>query len=163
MKQFPNETDSLPGVAHRVVEVAWRVLQITTKTVLCQRPAPELTPTQMRALGFLLGSPGASLSELAQHLGLQKPTASKVLEELVQRGRVSRDAVPGNRRKLALHITPSGQAALEAATAPANTRVAELLARLSAEERETVARAMSLLHPLVQPGGVAGRTTTHAA
>lgn len=157
MKQFQCETD--PGRAPEpalVVEVAWRVLQVV-KAEVGRRQTPGLTPTQMRALGFLVGSPGASLSELADDLGLRKPTASKVVEELVQEGRVTRGVVRGNRRKLTLHVTPAGLDALETATAPAMARIGELLAPLTAAERETVARALALLHPLVRPAAAHDR------
>lgn len=147
-------------MAHTVIQVAWRVLRMVRAEVE-RRPTPELTLTQMQSLGFLISNPGASLSELAEHLGLQKPTTSKVVEELVQQGRVIREVAPGNRRKLTLHITASGSEVLGSAIEPAITRMAEMLARLTADERQEVERAMSLLHPLVQPGGSHVRTETN--
>lgn len=151
MKRFHNETiPSGRDPAHAVVEVAWRVIRMV-RAEIGPRPAPELTLTQMRSLGFLISNPGASLSELAEHLGLQKPTASKVVEELVKQKRIAREVVPGNRRKLTLHITASGRDVLETAAAPAMSRMADLLGRLTVEEQQTVRRAMSLLLPLVHP------------
>ena len=47
--------------------------------------------------------------QLAEDIGLQMPTTSKVVEELVQQGRVLREVVPGNRRKLTLNITADGR------------------------------------------------------
>ena len=150
------------AAAHAVIETAWRVLGMV-KAEVGRRETPGLTVTQMRSLGFLIESPGASLSQLAEDLGLQMPTTSKVVEELVQQGRVIRDVVPGNRRKLTLNITASGKDAVEAAAEPAMTRMAELLAQLTAEERTTIVRAMSLLHPLVLPASLRDRNETNAA
>ena len=116
-----------------------------------KRQTPELTFTQMQALGFLLTSPGTSLAELAAHLGLQSPTTSKVVEELVRQRRVTRTALAGNRRKLSLCITASGRKVMEAAAEPAVTRMATLLGQLNVKERAVVERAMSVLHPVVQP------------
>ena len=151
MKQFHDET-SPPSEAHVVIETAWRILGMV-KAEVGHRP-PELTLTQMRALGFLIGTPGASLSELAEDIGLQMPTTSKVVEELVQQGRVVREVVPGNRRKLTLNITADGRDVVGRAAQPAITRMTELLAQLSSGERATIARAMSLLLPLVVPAAV---------
>lgn len=132
MKQFHNET--VPPPAQAVIQVALRVLRMV-RAEIARQPGRELTLTEMQALGFLLSNPGASLSELADHLGLQKPTTSKVVEELVQQGRISREVVPENRRKLALNISESGREALELAAEPAMSRMTELLARLTEEER----------------------------
>jgi DNA-binding MarR family transcriptional regulator len=150
MKQLRPDTVRLAPVAHDLIQLSWRVLRITTRAVLDRPEAPSLRPTQLRALGVMLGSPGVSLSELADQLGLQKPAASKVVDELVRRRLVRREIVPHNRRMHALHVTARGERALDAATSPAGERVAELLARLDARERDTVARAMALLLPLVR-------------
>jgi DNA-binding MarR family transcriptional regulator len=133
------------------------------KTAVGRQPASGLTLTQMRSLGFLVGSPGASLSELAEDLGLQMPTTSKVVEEMVQQKWVVRDVVPGNRRKLTLRITAKGRKAVEKAAEPAMTRMAELLSQLTTKERQTVARAMALLHPLVTPANVRDANESNAA
>ena len=153
MKQLPRETARLAPVADSVIQVSWRVLQVTTRAVLEQPGTPALTPTQLRALGVVLGNPALSLSALAEQLGLQKPAASKVIDELVRRRLVRREVVPHNRRMHALHVTARGETALAVAAAPASARIAGLLRQLDARERHTVARAMTLLLPLV-------RTTT---
>lgn len=157
MKQFHDEKIAGRVAAQSVIETAWLVLGMVRAEV-ARTPGSGLTLTQMRSLGFLIGSPGASLSELAEHLGVQMPTTSKVVEELVQQRWVIRDVVPDNRRKLTLSITPKGRKVVEKAAEPAMTRMAVLLDQLSVRERQTIARAMSLLHPLVLPGSHQGRS-----
>ena len=161
MKQFHDETLAR-ATAESVIETAWRILG-AVKAAIGREPAAGLTLTQMRALGFLLGSPGASLSELAEDLGLQMPTTSKVVEEMVRQKWVVRQVVPENRRKLTLSVTAKGRKAVEKAAEPAMTRMAELLSQLTAKERKTVEQAMVLLHPLVMPGNVRDRSETNAA
>ena len=162
MKQFHRETLPAHAVATSVIETAWRILGMV-KTEVGRAQASDLTLTQMRSLGFLLGSPGASLSELAEDLGLQMPTTSKVVEGLVQQKWVVREVVPDNRRKLTLRITAKGRKVVDQAAEPAMTRMAELLAQLTAKERKTVEHAMSLLHPLVMPASLRDRSDTNAA
>ena len=153
MKQLRDETiGPNAGVARAVIQVAWRVMQVV-KTQVSQGQRADLSLTQMQTLGFLISKPGASLSELAQDLALQMPTASKVVEELVRQGRVSRTVVSDNRRKLALHVTARGARLMETAAEPAMARVAELLGELGVRDRAVVDRAMSLLRPLVEPAG----------
>ncbi|MFX4639379.1 helix-turn-helix domain-containing protein, partial [Acinetobacter baumannii] len=45
---------------------------------------------QIRTLGFLSMNPGASLSKVAEHLGVSNATASAVVDRLVQKGLVER-------------------------------------------------------------------------
>ncbi len=153
MKQFQRETKPRhSAAAQAVIQVAWRVMRMV-KTEVTQGQATELTPTQMQSLGFMISNPGASLSELAEHLGLKMPTTSKVVDELVRNGRAEREVVPGNRRKLSLNITGSGREVVETAAEPAVMRMAQLLGRLSAHDRVVVEQSMSLLHPLMQSVG----------
>lgn len=153
MNYFHNENEPVyDGTTRLVIEVASLVIR-RFRAELRQRQTAGLTFTQVRALGFVQANPAASLSDAAEYLGLQAPTTSKVVEELVQRGLVRRDAAESDRRRVTLHTTPEGDVALEAALAPARARVAELFAPLHDDERTTVHRAMELLHPLLVPGG----------
>ena len=151
MKQFHEETNpSDTAIAPAVIEVAWRVMRMV-RAEITRHDNPDLTMTQMQSLGYLIANPGASLSEVAEHLGLQAPTTSKVVEELVRQGLVVRTVVSDNRRKLSLRITPSGTKLMQAAAEPAMTRMAALLGSLTAQEQRTVVRSMSLLRTLVEP------------
>ncbi|MEP7001928.1 MAG: MarR family transcriptional regulator [bacterium] len=162
MKQFHDETLAAQAAAHSVIETAWRVLGMV-KAEVARTQTRDLTLSQMRSLGFLIESPGASLSELADHLGLQMPTTSKVVEELVQQRWAVRNVVPENRRKLTLSITAKGRKTVEKAAEPAMTRMAELLEQLNTRDRKTVERAMTLLLPLVLPSNLRDRSETNAA
>lgn len=159
MKQFHEETIAR---ANTIIETSWRVLGMV-KAAVGRAEGSGLTLTQMRSLGFLIGSPGASLSELAADLGLQRPTASKVVEELVRQRWVARKVVPDNRRKLTLTVTAKGRKVVEKAAEPAITKMAELLALLTPRGQDTIERAMSLLHPLVAPANGRDRSETNAA
>lgn len=156
MNYFHYETKEVEdGTAHLVIEVASLVIR-RVRAELRQREDAALTFTEVRALGFVRGNPTASLSDAAEYLGLQAPTTSKVVEELVRKRLVRREPAADDRRRVTLLATPEGEAALEAAVAPARERVAELLAPLAGDERDTVRRAMELLHPLLVPGERSG-------
>jgi DNA-binding MarR family transcriptional regulator len=148
MKQFHDETDTPAAAASAVIQASWRVIRIVRAAIESRRTT-DLTMTQLQALAFLVSAPGASVSEVAAHLGLQMPTTSKVVESLVQQGRVARKSVPENRRKLSLHITAAGRRVMGSAGRPGVTRMAELLAELSERDLSTVNRAMFLLQPIV--------------
>jgi DNA-binding MarR family transcriptional regulator len=148
MKVFAIE-NTIPAVpvAEGIVELASRVVQLVRSEVR-QHQTTGLPVSQIRALKFLKENPGASLSEVAESLGLGAPTVSKAINELVEGGMVSRTGDSADRRRVTLHATEGGLAALREASEVAHAQVAKLLAPLGEEEVAAVERAISLLQPL---------------
>ncbi|HEX7051632.1 MAG TPA: MarR family transcriptional regulator [Longimicrobiales bacterium] len=160
MTHFDHRNDSdAAAVAAAVAEATLLVMRIVRSEVRKRRP-DGLSVSALRALGYLKWHPGASLSDVSEHVGLGAPTTSKLVDDLVARGWVAREQDPADRRRLALRVLPAGRRKLEAVLEGAHRTIAERLAPLSAEEREAVRRAMALLVPLVRPScwseGVAG-------
>ncbi|HEY3241717.1 MAG TPA: MarR family transcriptional regulator, partial [Phycisphaerae bacterium] len=71
-----------------------------------QRP---LTVPQFRSLVFLNMHEDASLSAVAEHVGLSLPAASRLVELLVKRGFIERRARSNDRRSVALTLTGRGR------------------------------------------------------
>ena len=79
-----------------------------------ERAAGDLTLAQYRVLGLVAaGDERATL--LAGRLAITKPSVSAVVDGLVDRGCLAREAVEDDRRAVRLRITPAGRAALAAA------------------------------------------------
>ena len=148
MKVFAIENTMIPvPVAEGIVELASRVVQLVRAEVR-QHQTTGLPYSQIRALRFLKENPGAALSDVAEHLGLGAPTVSKAINELVEQGMVSRTGDSEDRRRVMLHATADGLAALRQASEVAHAQVAKLLEPLTDEEVAAVERAVSLLQPL---------------
>lgn len=77
-----------------------------------------LSIPQLRSLAFLKRNPGASLSEVAEHLGVTCATASTTIERLVQRNLVQRTDHPQERRRVVLNLTEEGKQLLEQGVHP---------------------------------------------
>ena len=144
MKRFEDENIAHASrvLALAVVEVSVAVTHLVRAEVRARLPR-GLSFTQLRALGALSRQPEASLSELADHLGLGMPTTSKLVEDLVTRRLVRRAGAPLDRRRLALRLTPAGAAALAEAWEIAGTRVAALLAPLPRARKVRLAAAVA--------------------
>lgn len=69
---------------------------------------PDLTMQQVRVLGHVVKSPGLIVNELGATLGVSAPTASGLVERLVEKGLVARADDAGDRRVKRLHATPAG-------------------------------------------------------
>ena len=107
--------------------------------------APFLSVPQFRVLVFLYRHPGASLSSVAEHLGVTCPTASVLVDRLVRRGLVDRTAYPQERRRIALTLTAAGARHLQQAREATNVRVADLLAGLPKSDVLKILEGVTLL------------------
>jgi len=93
----------------------------------------DLTLPQFRVLGLLAaGDERASL--LAARLAVAKPTMTAIVTSLVDRGYVVRESAPGDRRVVRLSISPSGEAAVEAAGARLRAVLDDVLTRCAHPE-----------------------------
>ncbi|HEX9370372.1 MAG TPA: MarR family transcriptional regulator [Roseiflexaceae bacterium] len=114
------------------------------------RPS-DLSVQQFRALMFVRRRPGASLAQVAEHVGLTPPSTSKMIDRLVARQLIDRQILADNRRRVTLNLTPLGESTLADAHAATRARLAELLAALPPDERAIVARAQRALQPVFTP------------
>ena len=103
---------------------------------------------QFRTLRFIQRHLDSSLSDIADHLGLTLPSASKLVDGLVKQKLVNRQESATDRRRLTLGLTQSGESIVNIARANAQASLAKKLSALSDDELDTVMRAMELLRPL---------------
>jgi DNA-binding MarR family transcriptional regulator len=96
-----------------LMEVVPSVMRSIQAEVQTERTGLSLR--QFQALTFLSDRRGASLSEMADHLGLRLPASSKLVDALVGHGLVTRADSHTDRRQLTLALTRRGKAALESA------------------------------------------------
>jgi DNA-binding MarR family transcriptional regulator len=127
-----------------VVPLAMRAIREEMRS----RRSAGLTVPQFRALVFLHGHAGSTLSALSDHLGRAPATVSKMIDGMVTGGLVVREALSADRRKVDLALTAAGRSILAAARRGTLTRLSAALDQLSPEERETVGHAMASLRRL---------------
>jgi DNA-binding MarR family transcriptional regulator len=107
--------------------------------------ADSLSIPQLRSLAFLNRNPGASLSEVAEHLGVTCATASTTIDRLVQRHLVQRTDNPQERRRVALNLTKEGKSLLEQSQAKTRAHIAEIIEILTPEQISHIEEGLSLL------------------
>lgn len=137
--------------AQEIIEVVPQVMR-AIRTEIRRHREPDLSIPQFRALAFLNHNAGASLSEVAEHVGLTLPSMSKLVDGLVSRQLVTRQISPTDRRCITLALTEAGQAGLLAARRATQVYLSELLAGLPEAERVTIIQAMQSLRPIFTPG-----------
>jgi DNA-binding MarR family transcriptional regulator len=107
--------------------------------------AASLSIPQLRSLAFLNRNPGASLSDLAEHLGVTCATASATTERLVQRNLVQRIDDPQERRRVLLSLTKDGKHHLKQSQDQTRTHIADLLTGLTEEQISHIEEGLALL------------------
>ena len=137
--------------AGRILEVAPAVMRAIRAEMRSHR-APDISVSQFRALVFINRREGASLWDLAEHIGLTLPSISKMVDVLVARNLVKREAHPRDRRRLTLALTRRGRAMQKSARAATQRFLAARLATARASDRAVVAQAMAVLRPLFTSG-----------
>ena len=88
---------------------------------------------------------GVRVGELARALGVTLPTASVVLDRLVERELVRRDEARDDRRQKVCRLTEAGRALVDRLAAGSRLHTAALLAYLDSDGLALVCRAMELL------------------
>jgi DNA-binding MarR family transcriptional regulator len=136
--------------AHVVFEVVPQVMQ-RVRAEMRRRRGPEISVLQLRALAYLRRNPGATLSLLAEHVGLTLPSMSSQVSGLVARDLINRSVSSEDRRFVTLTLTEQGRTLLETARQGTQESLAKNLEILAPEERATVVEAMQLLAKVFAP------------
>ncbi len=133
-------TISTTELAHRLRPVIARLARR-----MRQEAGGDLTPTQTAALATISGHGPLTPSELAAREKIQRPTATRVLALLEERGLVQRTADPADRRSSLLSSSAAGEALLADVRERKDAFLAERLDRLSDDELAALERAAEIL------------------
>lgn len=120
------------------------------RTQMRSQSASLLSVPQFRALAFLNRHPGSSLSNLAEHLGVTRPTASAMIERLVQRGFVNRTEHPQERRHIDLKLTEAGLTYLQQIREKTRNQIAAKLSSLSKAQLTSLTEGIAVLHQVFE-------------
>lgn len=118
------------------------------------RRAPEragvgpIPTTELALLKQIVDAPGSTIGELAQALGLRQPNVSAAIRVLVDRGLVTKETSPADRRIALVRATAEGEAEHEAIAAGWSRPIEEAYAALGEEHQRALADATEALEAL---------------
>ena len=114
-----------------------------TRTVFDRRVRRlGLTRAQWLVLARLHRRPGASQSDLAEMMEVEKASAGRMIDRLERKGWVERRADPADRRINRLYLTPDAERVRQRMWAVAEQTVDDALCDLSAEQAEQLAELL---------------------
>ena len=102
-----------------------------------------VSPHQVGLLVAIKYAPGVTVGELATDERVSTAAMSKRVSRLERDGLVTRKHDSGDRRMMLIHLTPKGQAALEAVLPGHFKQMAAQMAPLNEHERKTLVRLLN--------------------
>ncbi len=135
------------GAAQQVLDAVPLVMRTIRGQLRSHRRA-DISVPQFRAMGYIDRNEGASLSDLACHIGLTLPSMSKLVDGLVSRKLVTRTSDHADRRRICLSLTPLGREELQAAHRFTEKYLADQMSGLSEADLQAIAHSMDVLKRL---------------
>lgn len=105
----------------------------------------DLPLSQMRCLRVLSRHEGQKMQDLADKLELKLPAVSQIVDRLVKRDMIERQADPGDRRVVRLTLTPQARVLVAEAQAERRARLAATLEHLDPPAFVKVVEGLRLL------------------
>src|SRR5919197_3653122 len=115
-----------------------------------QESDPGITPTVHAALHTIETHGPITAGQLAAHEHVQKPTMTRTIQALLDRGLVERVPDPLDGRVRWLSITPDGRKLLQRSRRRTDEFLARRVKKLTAEDRDLLERAAVLLERLAE-------------
>ncbi|PRX43720.1 DNA-binding MarR family transcriptional regulator [Prauserella shujinwangii] len=103
----------------------------------------SITLPQFRLLVVLESRGPLKLAAIADQLGVNPSTATRMVDRLVAAGMVSRTANPASRRELVVALTEEGAAVVAGVTERRRSEITRIVERMPASERQGLVRALT--------------------
>ncbi|WP_423919915.1 MarR family winged helix-turn-helix transcriptional regulator [Frigoribacterium sp. 2-23] len=115
-----------------------------------QKADSRLSDAQMAALGYLMQNQPLTIGALTEHEGVTPPSMNRTVGKLVDAGLVRRCADAADGRKVVLETTDAGTAFVLETRRRRDEWLMPRLARLTVDERRTLAEATEILRELTR-------------
>jgi DNA-binding MarR family transcriptional regulator len=143
----PTTVATIPDaeLASRLRVALWRATRR-----LRRESDPGLTLTAHAALATIETHAPITPGRLAAHEGVRRPTMTRTIQALLERGLITRAPDPLDGRVSWLQVSPEGRRLLNRARLRSDAFLSTRLKRLTAQDRETLAKAAELLERLAE-------------
>jgi MarR family transcriptional regulator for hemolysin len=132
--------------AQRLLDLLNALGSTTFRQLLWQRASElDLTYAQSQVLYYVGDHPGCHMGDVAKAFGVTLPAVTHIIDRLEQKQFVLRGDHPGDRRVYLLELTREGKALVQELRTMQKRGVEEVLARMSAEDRQRVIKGLEAL------------------
>lgn len=145
MSETPAQVTALAGDLQRVLA---KLVTVVRRGAITPGSQPDLTMAQISILLTLLDTGPIRMTELAARERVRTPTTTVAIRRLEKLGLVKRTRDPSDMRAVLVEVTAEGQVQYREALEARRAHLAELLCRLSGDERDDLVRALKPLERL---------------
>jgi MarR family transcriptional regulator, organic hydroperoxide resistance regulator len=153
--------DDEPGTAlgedglsiQQVIDLYSAVYYTLERTTGLRWTEIDLSMAQLRTLHVILRQGEAAIGQVAQALGVRLPTASHLVERLVQAGLVLREEDPLDRRRSLARLSPQAQEYISGLERQAQAFLRDRLGAMQPADRQALAHGLAALLATMQPAG----------
>jgi DNA-binding MarR family transcriptional regulator len=143
------KTDVKSKCAEQVMDAVPMAIR-TIGAEMRRRHSEKLSAQQFRAMSFIRFNRGASLSSVADFVGVRLPTTSKLVDGLVDKKYVIRKTDGADRRRVVLNLSARGEEILDYMRRDAIGFVENILQPLSEKECAMMMLSMELLYTMMK-------------
>ncbi|MFT8395362.1 MarR family winged helix-turn-helix transcriptional regulator [Propionibacterium sp.] len=136
----------------RIVDALVRTSFLVTAALSAVGTEHHLSLTQVRVLG-ILSDRQLRMTELAAYLGLERSTLSGLVNRAEQRGLLVRTRADSDGRSIEVSTTAEGRALAESVHGELAARLAPLVVKLDAEQRDCLAGLLESLPEPIESSG----------
>ncbi|MCL5015622.1 MAG: MarR family transcriptional regulator [Firmicutes bacterium] len=134
--------------AEALFDAAFRVLRMMARQFAQDRGPAHITPTQYHILYLIRDRQTLTLMDMAKHLQVSAPTATRAVDALVQKQMLSKERDPQDRRLVWLRLSEEGIRLLARQRAERVKFLArEADARLTEQEQDQLIFVLNKLIP----------------
>jgi DNA-binding MarR family transcriptional regulator len=117
---------------------------------LRQQAPAGATPSQLSVLATLASKGPMTLGSLAEAERVRPPTMTRIVVALEEEELVGREQDPDDRRRTTVRLTDRGRRSVAAARTRKTAYLAERIASLDANDRETLRKASEVLERMLE-------------
>jgi DNA-binding MarR family transcriptional regulator len=150
VNKIQNKADSRPDLVNTVVKAYMDLFMTMQFNAVSHWLMLELTFAQARALFMLAARKELTVSQLAKLLDVGKPTASILIQQLVERKLVTRTEDEADRRHTIIRLSPKGEAIGAGRRREREKQWQRWLDQLSDEELSALAHGLAAIVAVVK-------------
>lgn len=138
---------------YRTEQMAAQLHSVSMRMLRVLRREDEeagMSASRLSALSVIVLAGPISLADLAAAEHVRPPTMSRIVENLVQDGLVTRDTDPSDRRMVSITATDAGRAMLDDGRARRVSAIGGRLEKLADSERRALYRGLELMERITR-------------
>ena len=150
MRAKKNKEQSRSGLVSTIVQAYMELFVTMQFNAVSHWLMLELTFAQARALIILAARKELTVSQLARLLGVGNPTASILIQQLVERGLVTRTEDSSDRRQTVIRLSEQGKEISSGRRLEREKQWERWLTHLSDDDLKALARGLSAIIEVVK-------------